>query len=126
MTNMPRFVVLEHDHPERHWDFMLEAGDVLRTWRLAACPEPGRSVYAEASFDHRPLYLDYQGAVSGGRGTVVRWDAGTFTWMEETPDLIAVQLQGERLCGHAQIARDPEGQWFLRVEGGVRTISPGI
>ena len=36
---MPRFVILEHDLAELHWDFMLEAGGVLRTWRFAAPPE---------------------------------------------------------------------------------------
>jgi hypothetical protein len=69
---MPRFVILEHDHPELHWDFMLEAGAVLRTWRLAAPPALGQVVAAAASFDHRLLYLDYEGPVSGGRGTVRR------------------------------------------------------
>ena len=29
MRNMPRFVILEHDHPEVHWDLMLEAGASL-------------------------------------------------------------------------------------------------
>ena len=31
---VPRFVILEHDYPELHWDFMLEAGAVLKT----CCP----------------------------------------------------------------------------------------
>src|SRR4051794_8490712 len=57
-VDMPRFVILEHDHPVLHWDFMLEVGDVLRTWRLAAPPAAGMTVPAEPSFDHRKLYLD--------------------------------------------------------------------
>src|SRR5262245_3351063 len=77
---MPRYVVLEHDHPELHWDFMLEAGEVLRTWRLAAPPGAEGAIPATAVFDHRPFYLDYEGPVRGGRGFVRRWDAGTFTW----------------------------------------------
>src|SRR2546429_613448 len=58
---MPRFVILEHDHPELHWDLMLEAGPVLRTWPLAAPPQPGgasaapprraQAVEAEVGFD---------------------------------------------------------------------------
>src|SRR5262249_60769057 len=48
---MPRYVVLEHDHPGLHWDFMLEAGAVLRTWRLSAPPQPGHSVPATPSLD---------------------------------------------------------------------------
>ena len=74
---MPRFVILEHDHPVLHWDFMLEAGDVLRTWRLSAPPIRGAIVAAERIGDHRRLYLDYEGPVSDGRGNVVRWDAGS-------------------------------------------------
>ena len=27
---MPRYVILEHDHPVLHWDLMLEAGGVLQ------------------------------------------------------------------------------------------------
>ena len=38
---MPQFVLLEHDHPELHWDFMLESGDALLTWRLDRIPAEG-------------------------------------------------------------------------------------
>ena len=69
---MPRFVVLEHDHPALHWDLMLEGDGVLRTWRLDAPPEPGKTVRATSSFDHRLIYLDYEGPISGGRGCVCR------------------------------------------------------
>lgn len=76
---MPRFVILEHDHPELHWDLMLETGDVLRTWRLAEPPTAiGQSIRAIPIADHRTMYLDYEGPVSGNRGTVNRWDAGRF------------------------------------------------
>ena len=83
---MPRFVILEHDWPARHWDLLLEAGAVLRAWRLLAEPGPAAAVPAEPNADHRPAYLDYEGPVSGGRGTVSRWDAGTFTWRADGPD----------------------------------------
>jgi hypothetical protein len=109
---MPRYVVLEHDFPTRHWDFMLESGDVLKTWRLAAPPCPGTAVPAEPSFDHRPAYLDYEGPVSGGRGTVTRWDAGTFCW-DEAAQGVAVRLEGTRLRGLAQIEPDGTGGWRL-------------
>src|SRR6185437_4307487 len=61
---MSRFVLLEHDHPELHWDLMLESGAVLRTWRLTAPPCGGEVITAMASFDHRALYLDYEGPIS--------------------------------------------------------------
>lgn len=75
---MPRFVILTHDHPFRHWDLMLEEGPGLRTWRLTEAPQPGRAIAAERLPDHRCEYLDYEGPVSGGRGTVRRVDHGTY------------------------------------------------
>lgn len=108
---MPRFVILEHDHPVRHWDFMLEAGDVLRTWRLADRPERGRAVLAEASFDHRCMYLDYEGPISGGRGCVARWDAGSFTWEADEPARVAVGLHGNRLQGRGVFEKTAAGGW---------------
>ena len=68
---MPRFVILSHDWPTPHWDFLLESGPVLRAWRLLEEPAPNRDVPAEANFDHRLLYLDYEGPLSGDRGSVL-------------------------------------------------------
>lgn len=75
---MPRFVILEHDWPTPHWDLLFEAGPVLKAWRLLAEPTAGRTVPAEPNFDHRLLYLDYEGPVSNNRGTVHRHDSGTY------------------------------------------------
>jgi DNA polymerase Ligase (LigD) len=96
---MPRFAILVHDYPILHWDFLLEQGDVLLTWRLSAPPESGAVVDARKAFDHRPLYLNYEGAVSGGRGRVTRWDGGMFDWEVREPAQIAVRLSGARLQG---------------------------
>jgi hypothetical protein len=112
---MPRYVILEHDYPVRHWDFMLEAGTVLRTWKLEAAPALGQTVRAEASFDHRLLYLDYEGPVSGGRGSVARWDAGTFTWAANTEERVVARLQGGRGRGTAILERSVSGGWTLRI-----------
>jgi hypothetical protein len=105
---VPRYVILEHDHPTLHWDLMLEHGDVLKTWRLGAPPRPGGAVAAQPSLDHRPAYLDYEGPVSGGRGTVSRWDAGTFSW-EEQGATVVVRLEGMRLRGRAVVEADGAG-----------------
>jgi hypothetical protein len=115
---VPRFVVLEHDHPSLHWDFMLEAGGVLRTWRLSALPEAGRAVAAAASFDHRLAYLDYEGPVSGGRGQVRRRDAGTFEWLRDEPGRIAVRLVGHHLRRTVRLDEGLPGEWTLLVEAG--------
>jgi hypothetical protein len=108
---MPRFVILEHDHPFLHWDFMLEAGDALATWRLSAPPAAGAEVDAEAIGDHRPAYLDYEGPVSGGRGRVVRWDAGTFDWLGRDEGRVVVELDGGRVRGVARLERRDGGAW---------------
>jgi hypothetical protein len=110
---MARYVILEHDHPVRHWDFMLEVGEVLRTWRLAEPPAAGATVRAEPISDHRRLYLDYKGAVSGNRGTVKRWDAGTFTWIADEKERIAVRLEGQRSRGLVTLRRGSADAWSL-------------
>jgi hypothetical protein len=116
---MPRFVILEHDHPSRHWDFMLEAGASLRAWRLAALPRFGDSISAEPSFNHRLLYLDFEGPLTGGRGRVSRWDAGEFEWQIDTADRLVVDLVGQRIAGTASIERlMDDSRWlFLLTEG---------
>jgi hypothetical protein len=100
---VPRFVVLEHDWPAPHWDFLLEAGPGLRSWRLLSEPGPDRKVIAERNFDHRLLYLEYEGPLTGNRGIVRRWDAGEFDWVEEGPDRLVVELRGGKLNGRVVI-----------------------
>jgi hypothetical protein len=109
---MPRFVILEHDHPEMHWDFMLEAGDKLRTWRLAAPPADGQLVAASVSFDHRLAYLDYEGPVSGNRGRVVQWDRGDYEDLGAAGDQVQVRLRGLKLRGTVTLR--PEGTLFFQ------------
>ena len=111
---MPRFVILEHDWPALHWDLMLESGEVLRTWRLAAPPEdPDGAVDAEPSFEHRLHYLDYEGPVSGNRGTVRRWDAGAYRLDHEQPGRLRIWFDGLRIAGWA-VLEGNEQKWSLR------------
>jgi hypothetical protein len=102
---MPRFAILEHDYPACHWDFLLEEGDVLLTWRLSAPPDSGAVLDALQMLDHRRLYLDYEGPVSGDRGSVTRWDGGTFEWEVSEVDRIALRLRGARLRGVFHLER---------------------
>ncbi len=116
---MPRFVVLEHDHPFLHWDLLLEWGEAARTWRLLAEPvsfdEP---VAAESLDDHRLHYLDYEGPVSGNRGEVTRWDTGTFEPGDSTSHAIEVDLDGERLRGRFRLeAGSGTSSWRLQRVG---------
>jgi hypothetical protein len=99
-----RFVILQHDHPFLHWDLMLEVGDALRTWRLLEEPALGKVIAIEPLGDHRKLYLDYEGPVSGGRGAVRRWDAGELEWRIDETERVVVRLAGQRLSGEAILA----------------------
>jgi hypothetical protein len=110
-TVLPRWVLLEHDHPHLHWDLMLQCGDVLWTWRLEAPPGgAGGAVAAQRVADHRPAYLDYEGPVSGNRGSVRRYDRGMFAWVERAPD-VCVRLEGERLRGELRLAHTGGESW---------------
>ena len=121
---MPRFVILSHDHPFPHWDLMLEVGSVLRTWRLREIPRPGQAVLAESLGDHRIAYLDYEGPVSGGRGRVVRWDAGTFDLIAEGTGFLRMKLVGQKLCGEAGIQQHSDGQLCFLLGDDIAGLPP--
>ncbi len=110
---MPRFVILSHVgsltyQPGEHWDLMLEAGGVLRTWALAALPMPGTSIAAELLPDHRLAYLDYEGPISGDRGAVSQWDRGDYELLAESAEELQFLLNGARTRGRATLRRDAE------------------
>lgn len=108
---MPRFVILRHDAAGGfgrglHWDFMLESQKVLRTWALAVEPSGDRvSCFAEQLADHRTAYLDFEGEISGGRGTVLRFDAGDYCLVQDDEQTMIVNLSGRRLRGTATLIR---------------------
>jgi hypothetical protein len=114
---MARFVVLEHDYPELHWDFMLEVGSALHTWRLAQPPQsPGKAIETVRLADHRLEYLDYEGPVSGDRGTVRRWDRGSFeVLVNRAGEALRVRIVGENVCG-VGILDLSEARWKFILE----------
>jgi hypothetical protein len=108
---MPRYVILEHDWPQQHWDFMLETGTVLQAWKLAEVPKPNVAIPAEKSFDHRLIYLDYEGPISGGRGSVTRWDAGVFSTVSNLENRLVIQLDGGQLQGVVELTNHFDEGW---------------
>ena len=115
---MTRFALLKHDHPTLHWDLMLQVGEVLWTWRLDAMPDPSAPGHAVRIADHRPLYLDYEGPVSGGRGAVKRVAGGEFDWVEDSPNRLAIRLKGKGLSGRLTLEKGHGEEWnaFFRPE----------
>lgn len=108
---MPQFVILTHDFPELHWDLMLEQGSILRTWRLAAPPAADIVIDAEALADHRRHYLDYEGPVSGGRGSVARFAAGDYVLESETDGELRIRLICEGIPQNVQLQRHIAPRW---------------
>jgi hypothetical protein len=118
---MPRFAVLHHDHPEPHLDLLLEAGEAAWTWRLREWPTLGHAIPAERLADHRLLYLEYEGEVSGGRGTVKRLDGGEYDLVScppSSPGRILARLYGSRLRGVLELCEGEEGFWEARLTQG--------
>ena len=106
---MTRFAILCHDSPEGvHWDFLLEMGPVAKTWALPQAPESGVDMTCRALADHRLTYLGYEGPVSGGRGSVARWDRGTCQIDRQSDLELVIGLSGEKLNGRATLSRLPE------------------
>lgn len=86
---------------------------MLRAWRLLTEPAAGIEIVAEVLPDHRRLYLDYEGPVSGGRGTVTRWDAGEYSGEMDGP-AFSLFLRGSCLNGRVTLEdRGPAG-WRFR------------
>lgn len=118
---MPRYVVLRHEMPDdgprrSHWDVMLEHHGKLLTWAVDHRPHGAVTIDAMQLPDHRPDYLEYEGPVAGDRGSVTRWDAGTYEWIMHSSDAVHVRLEGERLTGVMTIQRQASGQrWRLKV-----------
>jgi DNA polymerase Ligase (LigD) len=100
---MPRFALLEHQWDGVHWDLLLEAGEALRTWAIDAPIVPDRILPARALGDHRPVYLEYEGAIAGGRGRVRRVDRGIYEPLVWTPEWVRVVLSGAQLVGLAEL-----------------------
>jgi hypothetical protein len=106
---MPRYVILRHETAGGvHFDFMLEMGGALKTWSISQPPLQGVEMGAEALPDHRLAYLDYEGPISGDRGSVTRWDRGTYEVGCQSESELIVRLSGEKLIGKAKLEQNPE------------------
>lgn len=125
-NDKPRFVILEHRWDGIHWDFMLEDQGVLRTWAILAPIQVGIDLKAKRLPDHRIAYLDFEGEISGDRGSVVRVDRGSFEALEWLDEWIEVKLRGVRYLGTVKLRRivdqsggDPaDSDWFIRFVDG--------
>ena len=73
-----RYAILHHvEIPQPHFDLMLETapGSLLATWRSNVWPIEA-SVRVQRLCDHRRAFLDFEGELSGRRGSVTRVAGG--------------------------------------------------
>jgi hypothetical protein len=87
---------------------MLETQGGLTTWALAKPPDAAPQVAADALPDHRTAYLDYEGPISDERGSVTRWDRGTYQLRRQDLDEIVVVLAGGTLAGEVTLRRSTD------------------
>ncbi len=115
---MPRFVVLEHQTSAGiHWDFMLEEHEHLRTWSLPAEPKPQTQLHANELAPHRAIYLEYEGPISAGRGTVKQWDTGRYRFCSQSqPEKVRIHIWGKKLSGTIELQKIGESSplWLFR------------
>jgi len=115
-----RFVVLEHrDAAGLHYDLMIESGGRgLATWKLGQPPEEAATneLGCKRLVDHRKVYLEYEGPISGDRGQVSRRDAGRCVIHASRPNDWEVVFEGKRLQGRFRLveSEEAEGFWAFR------------
>lgn len=105
-----RFVILKHIAESTHYDLMFERDGALKTFRAADEPS-GDEIALEASFDHPPKFLDYEGELRNAPGRVERWDAGAFEairWDDE----ITIRCAGKRWHGTYILKKMDEKRWL--------------
>jgi hypothetical protein len=95
---------------------MLEQEEGLATWALTAPPAPGLTIAATRLAAHRAQYLDFEGPLSGDRGTVTQWDAGSFDLAAQSAAVWQVRLAGRVLQGELLLEADPHApqRWTVR------------
>jgi hypothetical protein len=78
-------------------------------------PLADQAVAAEQLADHRLDYLDFEGPVSGDRGSVTRVAAGQYELLEESEKQLRVRLSGPQTSGELVLVRDDEAaqRWWV-------------
>jgi hypothetical protein len=112
-----RFVVLFHNHPFGHWDWMFETLGILITFRSPPdclhALQSGQPQEWTPLPNHRLHYLDYEGPLTGQRGAVKKILAGEFLWLEKQAKSLRLHLASATLEGVLKIEPDPETQSWL-------------
>ncbi len=109
------FVVQKHDARQLHYDFRLELDGVLLSWAVPKGPslDPKDKRMAVRTEDHPLDYADFEGTIPPGHygaGTVIVWDRGRWTPLDDPHDglrsgKLALELHGHKLQGQWELVR---------------------
>lgn len=127
-----RFVIQQHDASNMHYDFRIEMDGVLKSWAVPKGPSTDKNEkrLAMLTEDHPLDYAGFEGTIPEdeyGGGTIIVWDAGTYTNMRQEKEgkslkdsyeegKIEVWLKGKKLDGgYVLIRTGKDGKrWLLK------------
>ncbi|MCA9304316.1 MAG: hypothetical protein KC996_09355 [Phycisphaerales bacterium] len=122
---MLQTVVLLHSTPDggHHFDWMVEQPTPgiehrLMTWRCGQSPaEWGWDGRCERIEMHREAYLHYEGAISGGRGSVRRIARGEVLEQRLTAEDVDLSIRwGERTIRYRGWKESGKSRWIFCLE----------
>lgn len=111
-----RFVIQKHIRKtDVHWDFMIEQGDCLQTWRITVPPDKltDDAVHAQKISDHPLRFLTYEGPVNEGKATVQIADSGTYRIVENNEGNITLDMDGKILKGKFSLKHTNNKNWQI-------------
>jgi bifunctional non-homologous end joining protein LigD len=122
------YVIQKHAARNLHYDFRLELGGVLLSWAVPKGPslDPKVKRLAMQTEDHPVEYGSFEGTIPKGEyggGTVMVWDRGTWSPLEDPNEGYAkghlrFELHGKKLHGVWHLVRtgrrnDAKRSWLL-------------
>lgn len=128
---MARYAVLRHEMPAdsdrmNHFDLLLQQDDSLATWEIQHWP-PVFPQRAKRLPDHRNHYLEFEGPLSGNRGSVHRVCQGTMELLKQNDRTWIVEMSGRNFDGVIQLQSESNQMdqcWILSLESA--TVSSGV
>ena len=122
------YVIQKHAASHLHYDLRLEIDGVLKSWAVpkGPCLDPKIKRLAVNVEDHPIEYGSFEGVIPKneyGGGTVMLWDVGTWTMMEDQPSAskaykeqsIKFYLYGQKLTGAWTLVKIKKSskEWLL-------------
>lgn len=111
-----QFVIQQHTTPNGvHWDLMLEAENVLWTWRIRLPPDQisRDAVAVERIADHSKRFLKYEGPVQNQTGSVKIADWGNYD-LKIRKGTWALAFKGHVLAGQYELILTESNGWTFR------------